>query len=576
MPTPVPTVPVVPTVPTAAAPHSTPMSSAGATILPPSTTLSAAELFRELPEDIKRQRLTTLTDDECSQLYYDWDFWARPKQREPLGPWTYWLLRAGRGFGKTRVGAEMVRKWARRYRYVNLIGATADDARDIMIEGESGIMAICTPDERPLYKKSDRKLVWPSGAVSLIFTADEPERLRGKQHEKAWADEVAAWRRPEAWDQLQLGLRLGDNPQCVITTTPKPTKLIRDIRALAGCVETIGSTYENRANLSAVFYGTIITKYEGTRLGRQELNAEILEDNPNALWKQSEIDADRITLAAMPALARIVGGIDPAVTSSDDSDETGIVFVGRDRSSPPHFYVIDDRSLIAYPDAWARAAIVGYSAHRADRLVGETNNGGDMVEATLRHVNPDVSYKSVHASRGKEIRAEPIAALYEQHRVHHVGVFGSLEDQMCNWNPADSTITVNGQRRRKSPDRMDALVWAITDLTEGGHGLLELWGQQAADTRARMQSEPQSVSAMSAEERQMQPQEHKDEAFGLARVAAPKSLGRVMTAPQTPKCPECGNVHLSRFAVGKSEEAWRCNGCGASGHDTTARATLRK
>jgi len=422
-----------------------------------------AEMFRRLPAQERALRLGQLTDADYLMLLHDWGFWARPNQRLPADPWTTWLILAGRGYGKTRTGAETVREWVKTNRFVNLIGATADDARDIMIEGESGILAVCPRSERPIYRPSKRLLVWPNGARSLIFTADEPERLRGKQHAKFWGDELAAWRYPESWDQARLGLRLGDNPQSIVTTTPKPTTLIKGLIADPTTHVTRGTTYENRDNLAKTFLSEIITKYEGTRLGRQELNAEVLDDNPNALWARKDIDDHRI--AALPdGLSRIVIPIDPAVSSNEDSDETGIVPVGRDNQHPPHFYVIDDLSLIATPAGWARCAITAYHDLKADRIVGEVNNGGDMVESTLRNVDENISYVAVHASRAKITRAEPVAALYEQGRVHHVGAFPKLEDQMCEWDPTTGEA---------SPDRMDSLVWGITELADlTGTGIL--------------------------------------------------------------------------------------------------------
>jgi phage terminase large subunit-like protein len=403
---------------------------------------------------------------------YEWLTHARPAQLIPEGDWwTYWLILAGRGFGKTRTGAETVRQWVTRHKeqYVNLIGATADDARDIMIEGESGILICCPKDERPVYKKSERKLVWPNGAQSLIFTADEPERLRGKQHSKLWADELAAWRYPEAWDQAMFGLRLGLLPQAVITTTPKPTKIIKELAKDENTFITTGSTYDNQSNLAPSFFKSIIKKYEGTRLGRQELNAEILDDNPNALWKRKQIDADRVT--DHPPLKRIVVGVDPAVTAVEGSDLTGIVCAGLGEND--EWYILADNSILDTPAKWAKQAVVTYVDLKADRIVGEANNGGDLVELAIRtvedgkYVGKNVSYKKVHASRAKITRAEPVAALYEQHRVHHVGFYPELEDEMCDYDPL---VT------KKSPDRMDALVWAMTELMdEGTTGLLEYY-----------------------------------------------------------------------------------------------------
>lgn len=426
--------------------------------------LTAAE-FITLPLEERKRRLGMLDEEELEFLTYDWEFWARPEQRVPMhnprsedGSWTTWLIDAGRGFGKTRVGAETVRKWVKSYRYVNLIGATADDARDIMIEGESGILAICPKDERPEYLPSKRRLEWPNGAWSLIFTADEPDRLRGKQHMKAWGDEIAAWRYREAWDQLMMGLRLGDSPQVVATTTPKPVELIKEILADPTTFVTHGTTYDNKNNLAPAFFNRVIKKYEGTRLGRQELNAELLEDNPGALWQRKLIDIARVGPSSVPRdLVRIAVGVDPAVTSNEDSDETGIVAGARDAQDPPHFYIFEDASIaMATPDQWATRVVETYRTWSADRVVGEVNNGGDLVETVIRHKSPSISYSAVHATRGKVIRAEPIAALYEQGRVHHVGSFPTLEDQMCDYNPTVDT---------KSPDRMDALVWVLTELS---------------------------------------------------------------------------------------------------------------
>ncbi len=409
-----------------------------------------------LPEEKAETRIATLvselSDEEAEAILFDWSFFCRPEQLAPDWAWRTWLILAGRGFGKTRTGAEWVREQIKQYPMVNLIAATADDARDIMIEGESGILSICPRNEQPKYVISKRRLEWPNGARSLVFTADEPERLRGKQHMKLWMDELASWRYTESFDQAMLGLRLGNNPQTVITTTPRPTKIIRDLAKDPTTHVTRGSTYDNRSNLAPAFFAEIIKKYEGTRLGRQELNAEILDDNPNALWKRERIDELRVT--KMPELRRVVVGVDPAVTSNENSDETGIIIaaLGEDE----HAYILNDLSLTASPDGWARKAVWGYQEYGADRLIGEANNGGDLIETVIRTIDRHVAYKKVHASRGKVKRAEPIAALYEQGRVHHVGSFPKLEDQMCMYDSQDE----NGD----SPDRMDALVWALTEL----------------------------------------------------------------------------------------------------------------
>jgi phage terminase large subunit-like protein len=392
-----------------------------------------------------------LTPEQQRGLRWDWQFWARDKQLPPPGPWRYWLILAGRGFGKTRTGAEWVRQQVKRYPLVNLIGATADDARDIMIEGESGILAICPKDERPEYQTSKRRLVWPNGARSLIFTADEPERLRGKQHMKLWADELCSWRYPEAWDQAMFGLRLGDDPQACITTTPRPTAELKKLLKKPGVIVTTGTTYENRANLAPAFYEDIITEYEGTRLGRQELEAVILDDAEGALWRRSQIEDHRIKYSELPDLVRVVVAVDPP----GGAVECGILAGGLSREG--HIYVLVDASLKAPPHEWAGEVVSVYDELQADRIVGEKNFGGDMVESTIRSVEGgrDVSYRNVTASRGKAIRAEPVSSYYQRGLVHHVGTFPKLEDEMCQWEP---------NAGMPSPNRLDALVWMVTEL----------------------------------------------------------------------------------------------------------------
>lgn len=409
----------------------------------PSTNELRERYFRVLKAEQERRK--------AEARKFDWLANARPNQIAPPDPWTTWLILAGRGFGKTRTGAEQVRIWVKKYPFVNLIGATSDDARDIMIEGESGILAICPRDERPKYLSQKRQLIWPNGAKSLIFTADEPERLRGKQHMKLWADEFCAWRYPEAWDQAAFGLRLGDNPQAIVTTTPKPTKALKELRADPGTVVTTGSTYDNQGNLAPTFLTKIVRKYEGTRLGRQELNAEILDDNPGALWKRKQIEDLRVAKA--PSMRRIVVAIDPAAKKNPNSDETGITAEGMGFDG--HGYLLADLSMRGTPEEWGRAAVNAYYELKADRIVAEVNNGGDMVEHVIRSIDKNIPYMAVHASRGKITRAEPISALYEQGRIHHVGCFPVLEDQMCEYDPKTADW---------SPDRMDSAVWGFTEL----------------------------------------------------------------------------------------------------------------
>lgn len=296
----------------------------------------------------------------------------------------------------------------------------------------------------------------PNGSRIKGFSAEKPDRLRGPQHHHAWCDELAAWSSPETFDQLQFGLRLGAHPQVIVTTTPRPTKIVKELMKDPETIITRGSTYENKDNLAASTLITLQNKYENTRLGRQELFGEVLDDNPGALWTRAGIESARIKIEDLPPLTRVVVGIDPAVTNTEDSDSTGIVTCGM--SADGQYYVLDDNTLKASPQEWATVAVKAYEKHKADRIVAETNNGGDLVIHLLKQVKPTVATKKVTATRGKHLRAEPIAALYEQGRVHHVGYFGSLEDQMCEYEPG-----VDGE----SPDRMDALVWALTELSEG-------------------------------------------------------------------------------------------------------------
>lgn len=410
-------------------------------------------------------------------LRHAWRFWGRPEQFAPgsaraaieRGDWTFWLLLAGRGFGKTRAGAEFAIEKAKALpgSHGALVASTADDARKTMlsaglenVEGASGILAISPPDFRPIYEPSKRILSWPNGTVATLYSAEEPNRLRGPQHHWGWADEVAAWEKEAAaWDQFLFGLRLGDRPQACITTTPRPIALLRQLVVDPRTVVTRGTTFDNATNLAPSFLSEVIGKYEGTRLGRQELYAEILDDVPGALWSWERIDPLRVKEA--PAeLRRVVVAIDPAVSSSETSDETGIVVAGVGQCNclgkeELHGFVLADLSGKYSPNAWAQKAIAAYRANRADRIVAEVNNGGALVEVNLRTVDSRTPYRAIHASQGKRTRAEPVAALYEQGRVHHVGFHVRLEDQLTTWDPLSSD---------KSPDRLDALVWALTEL----------------------------------------------------------------------------------------------------------------
>lgn len=331
-----------------------------------------------------------------------------------------------------------------------------------MVEGPDGVLNVCPSWNRPLYEPSKRRITWPHGAVAIAYAAESPELLRGPQHDGAWCDELAKWKNlrkkgPEggtAFSNLMFGLRVGINPQCVIGTTPRPVPTLQDLLKRSTTHVTKGSSYENRDNLSPAWFQEIIGQYEGTRLGRQELHADLLLDVPGALWTRDIIEADRVQ--ETPELRRIVVAIDPATTDKESSAETGIIAAGVSGvRAAAHGYALEDASGRYSPDGWARQAIAMYHRLKADRIVAEANQGGDMVKYTLATIDRGVPVTLVHASRGKRTRAEPVAALYEQHRVHHVGMLAQLEDQMCTW---DQSIG------EASPDRVDALVWALTDL----------------------------------------------------------------------------------------------------------------
>lgn len=399
-------------------------------------------------------RLQYLADLKRRQANLERDGWlatARPDQRTPDGDWNVWLILAGRGWGKTRTGAEDLADYARTNPGSRLavVAPTFGDARDTCIEGESGLLAVLGDRWVAAWNRSQGDLRLTNGSRIKTFSADEPERLRGPQHHRAWCDEVAAWRYPEAWDQLMFGLRLGERPQVVATTTPKPVRLIRSLSERPDVHVTRGATFDNAANLSPAAIAQLEERYKGTTLGRQELYGELLEQIPGALWTRDMIERTR--LRAAPDLQRIVIAIDPAVTSGEDADETGIVVAG---IAGDKVYVLADASGRMAPEAWARRAIELKDEWGADRLVAEVNQGGDLVASVLRAVDRNVPLKMVRAARGKRARAEPVSALYEQGRVHHVGGFDALEDQLCMW----TTDTL------ESPDRLDALVWAVTEL----------------------------------------------------------------------------------------------------------------
>ena len=382
------------------------------------------------------------------------------------GPWTTWLSLGGRGAGKTRTGAEWLRAMAlgippyahRAHGRLALVGESWPDARDVMVEGESGILSISPRAERPQWILTRKRLEWPNGAIGQVFSAEEPDTLRGPQFEAAWCDELAKWRHAEAaFDTLQFGLRLGDRPRQLVTTTPRPLPIIKRLLADPRTRVTRAPTQANAAHLAPAFLDAVVGRYAGTRMGRQELSGELIEDRPDALWQRSRIEACRVNAA--PELARIVVAIDPPGSSKPGADACGIVAAGRSESGL--YFVLEDASARGLsPAAWARRAVALYRRLDADTLVAEVNMGGEMVRAVLREVDASVPLREVHATRGKFLRAEPVAALYEQGRVKHVGAFPELEDEMCDFGPT-------GLSSSRSPDRLDALVWAITQLMTG-------------------------------------------------------------------------------------------------------------
>lgn len=383
---------------------------------------------------------------------------ARPNQLPPDGDWVIWMIRAGRGFGKTRIGAETLAKWAVRNPNTRwaVVAPTFGDARDTCVEGESGILNIIHRygmlKPRNGWNRSTGEMRLLNGSRIKCFSGDEPDRLRGSQHHGAWVDEYAAFRYPDAFDQLQFGLRLGQHPRTIITTTPRPKPFIRSIlnRKDGSVVITNGSTFDNSDNLAPSALAELLARYDGTRLGRQELYGELLEDVEGALWTLQLIEQHRLKEA--PQLVRTVVAVDPSVT--DTGDETGIVVAGRD--SHQKGYVLADYSIRGTPDQWARRVIEAYDQHEADSIVVEVNQGGQMIGQVLRTIRPNLPIREVRATKGKQVRAEPISALYEQGRIHHVGVFEELEEQLTTWTP-DAP---------KSPDRLDALVWAFTELIQ--------------------------------------------------------------------------------------------------------------
>ncbi|MFS4580037.1 DNA-packaging protein [Phaeobacter sp. C3_T13_0] len=417
---------------------------------------------------MQRQFLDQLSDHDLCALPYLFGLWALPHQVPPSGDWRSWVILGGRGAGKTRAGAEWVRNLvegatplsAGRACRIALLGETYDQVRDVMVNGDSGILACTPPDRRPTWKSSERRLTWPNGATAQAFSAHDPEGLRGPQFDAAWADELAKWKRgQDSWDMLQFALRLGQDPRVCVTTTPRNVAVLRNLLASPSTVQTHAATEANRANLAASFLQEVRSRYAGSRLGRQELDGILLQDVDGALWTNAGLVAAQIAKA--PTLDRVVVAVDPAVSAGKQSDACGIVVVGATLSGPPQdwcAYVLADRTLQGVgPLTWAQAVIDARERSGADRVVAEVNQGGALVESLLRQIDPLVPFKALHASRGKGARAEPVAALYEQGRVRHLPGLGALEDQLCQMTP-------RGYLGQGSPDRLDALVWAIHEL----------------------------------------------------------------------------------------------------------------
>lgn len=503
--------------------------------------LSLAMRMAQLAEAERLALLRALGAQGAERLLHDWRFWGRPGQLPPSGDWRVWLVLAGRGFGKTRAGAEWVRRVARHSgawkvqepaaaplipsrechlrhftgllgggflggglarggeakaeeadgRTINgsrsgagsgagscnereeraatgtggpvriaLVAATLAEARAVMVEGESGLLAIAPPDERPVFEPALRRLVWPNGSVAHLYSADAPEQLRGSQHHFAWCDEAAKWRNAETvWANLELGLRLGPRPRVLVTTTPRPVPLVRRLLADPAVQVTRGATWDNAANLPQSFLDAMTATYGGTRLGRQELEGEMVEAVEGALWSPELIERNRVDTAAL--LARVVVAVDPPVTGGPEADACGIIVAAL--GADGHGYVLADRTVEgASPSGWARAVAAAAADFEAERVVAEVNNGGDLVGLVLRSAGCSAPLRLVRASRGKAARAEPVAALYEQGRVHHTGGLPRLEDELCGLMPGGGYVGPG-----RSPDRADALVWAMTELMLG-------------------------------------------------------------------------------------------------------------
>lgn len=412
-------------------------------------------------EGLRSKKQSTYLERFLKLLRHDPKFTLRLKQQAPQGDWLTWLLIGGRGSGKTRAGAEWVHQVAsfepKSELRIALIGETLGDAREVMVDGVSGICRVAQRF-RPEFEASRRRLVWPNGAIAQIFSSEDPESLRGPQFHYAWADELGKWAYPqETWDMLQFGLRLGEQPRQLVTTTPRAIPLIKKLMADADTMTVRMPTMDNASNLAAGFIAALDKRYGGTRLGRQELDGELIEDREDALWSRAMFEAGR--LDELADLQRIVVAVDPPAGSTEHST-CGVVVAGRRIDG--EIVIIEDASVTgATPAGWALGVVAAFRRHSADRVVAEVNQGGDMVSAMLRSVNVDLPITMVRATRGKYLRAEPVAALYEQGRVKHFGRMDALEEQMLQFGP-------DGLSQGRSPDRLDALVWAVTALSNDG------------------------------------------------------------------------------------------------------------
>lgn len=421
-------------------------------------------MIASAPRETQERFLNELSEGALLALPFLFEFWAMPHQLPPTGAWRSWVIMGGRGAGKTRAGSEWVRSMvegsrpldAGRSSRMALVGETLDQVREVMIFGESGILSCSPPDRRPVWEATRKRLVWPNGAIAQAFSAHEPEALRGPQFDAAWVDELAKWKKAEeAWDMLQFCLRLGDHPQQCVTTTPRNVPILKRLLKSGSTVMTHATTATNRANLAQSFLEEVMSRYGQTRLGLQELEGQFLEDVEGALWTREALDSARIDTPF--ETQRIVVAVDPPVTGSSKADACGIVVAGVSADGE-RAVVLEDASVRGVsPKLWAEAAVAAYHRHDADRLVAEVNQGGELVEAIVRQVDRTVSYRGVNARRGKILRAEPVAALYEQGRVKHLTGLAELEAQMC-------LMSANGYQGSGSPDRVDALVWALTDL----------------------------------------------------------------------------------------------------------------